>query len=282
MSPPEFSDIGKTARDLLSKDYNFGKTKLEAKTTTKTGVEFTSLLERNDADGTLKGEVKSKLKHAESGLTFTDTYTTTNEMSVKVEAPELFTGFKLELDTNFNPYTAKKELKVGGTFKADSFVSTFSTNIFSAPKVKVDAVVSHEGFVAGAQGTFDVNSAAISDYGVAIGYAEGDYGVTLHGNKKLTQFVTTYNHTVNKDVSVAAQATWGNSDKNILIEFGTQYKLDADASLKARFDSSGKVGFGYSQKLRPDLKASFGFLIDTRNLDQNAHKFGYSLNFEPL
>ena len=117
MSPPEFSDIGKTARDLLSKDYNFGKTKLEAKTTTKTGVEFTSLLERNDADGTLKGEVKSKLKHADSGLTFTDTYTTSNEMTVKVEAPEVFSGFKLELDTNFNPYTAKKELKVGGTFK---------------------------------------------------------------------------------------------------------------------------------------------------------------------
>jgi len=38
MSVPEFSDIGKAARDLLTKDFNFGKTKLEAKTTTKSGV----------------------------------------------------------------------------------------------------------------------------------------------------------------------------------------------------------------------------------------------------
>jgi len=242
--------------------------------------EFSSLLERNDADGTLKGEVKSKLKHAESGLTFTDTYATSNDMVVKVEAPELFTGVKADLETTFNPYTAKKEVKIGSTFSGDSFLSTVTANVFSGPKVKFDTVFSHEGFVAGGQGTFDINS-GISDYAVALGYSEADYAVTLHGNRKLSQFITSFNHVVSSTVSVAGQATWGSTEKNIAVEFGTQHKLGSDATLKTRFDTSGKVGFGYTQKLRPDVKASFGLLIDTRNHDQNAHKFGYSITFEP-
>jgi len=281
MAPPEFADIGKASKDLLTKEYNFGKTKLEAKSTTATGVEFTSTLERNDADGVLKGEVKTKLKHADTGLVFTDTYSTTNDLVVKVEAPELLDGLKADLETTFNPYSAKKEVKLGYTFKADSFITTASANVFRTPQVKADFVFGHEGFIAGAQVTFDVASSAAADYAAAVGYSEKDYAVTVHANKKLTQFVTTYHHLATNDVTLAAQASWGNSDKNILIEVGAQYKLDSNASLKAKFDSSGKIGFGYQQKLRPDLKASFGLLIDTRNLDQNAHKFGYSLNFEP-
>jgi len=281
MAPTEFNDIGKTVRDLLTKDYNFGKAKIEAKTTTKSGVEFTSSLERADPDGGLKGEVKTKLKHADSGLVFTDTYNSNNDLNIKVEAPELVDGLKLDLETSFQPYPPKKEVKLGYTFKGDSFITTACANVFQSPKIKADAVIGHEGFIAGAQLTFDVASSGLSDYAAAVGYAEAEYGVTVHANRKLTSFVTTYNHNVSKDVTVAAQATWGSSDKSILIEFGTQYKLDADSTIKTRFDSSGKVGLGYQQKLRPDLKASFGFLIDTRNLDQNAHKFGYSLAFEP-
>jgi len=57
--------------------------------------------------------------------------------------------------------------------------------------------------------------------------------------------------------------------------------LDKDTSLKLKFDSSGKVGIGYVQKLRPDVKASFGLLIDSHNLDQSGHKYGFGFTFEP-
>jgi len=38
MSPSDFADIGKPARDLLSKDFNFGQTKFEAVSKTASGV----------------------------------------------------------------------------------------------------------------------------------------------------------------------------------------------------------------------------------------------------
>jgi len=35
-----------------------------------------------------------------------------------------------------------------------------------------------------------------------------------------------------------------------LIEFGGAFKIDKDSSLKGKVDSSGKVGVGYSQKVK--------------------------------
>jgi len=282
MAPPEFNDIGKCVRDLLTKDYNFGKTKLEAKTVTKSGLlEFTSNLERNDKDGVLKGEIKTKLKHTDTGLTFQDSYSTSNDLGVKVEASELLEGLKLDLDTTFNPPTSKKEAKLGVVFKNPAFVLTGSANVFQQPKIKVDGVIGHEGFVVGAQATFDVTGSKVSDYALALGYSEKDYGATLHANKMLSQFIATYSHNVSKDVTVAAQATMGGSTEKMLFEFGAQYKLDGETTVKGKLETSGKVHLGLIQKVRPDIKATFGVLVDTRKLDDPIHGFGYSLTYEP-
>lgn len=281
MAPPEFGDIGKAAKDLLGKEYNFGKTRFEAKATTTGGIEFTNILERNDNDGNITGEIKAKAKHAQSGLIFHDTVKTSNDLIFKVEAPEVVAGAKVELESTFNPYQASKEIKAGATLQYDHFTSTLSANVFKNPKLKVDAVVGHEGLVVGAQAVFDYNTSNLSDYSAAVGYSEKDYAISLHSNKSFSQYEAKFNHTVNNRVSLASVASWGTNDKASVVEFGAQYKLDNDTSLKTKFDTTGKVGFAYIQKIRPDTKATFGVLIDTRNLDQNAHKFGYSITFEP-
>jgi len=281
MAPTEFGDIGKAAKDLLGKEYNFGKTKFEAKATTAGGIEFTNTVERNDSDGHIKGEIKTKYKHDASGLIFNDTVTTSNNLVFKVEAPEIVSGTKVELETTFNPYQVSKEIRAGATLQYDHLTSTFSANIFQKPEVKVDAVVGHEGLVVGAQAVFDVTSSGLSDYSAAVGYAEKDYSISMHSNKRFSQYEAKFSHTVNSKVSLASLASWSTNDKSAAIEFGAQYKLDSDTSLKTKFDTTGKIGFAYIQKIRPDTKATFGVLIDTRNLDQNAHKFGYSLTFEP-
>jgi len=50
--------------------------------------------------------------------------------------------------------------------------------------------------------------------------------------------------------------------------------------LQAKVDSNGRVGFGYTQALRPGVKISFGSSIDTSRLNENAHRFGISINLE--
>jgi len=281
MPPPfEFGDIGKVTNDLLNKDYNFGQTKVEVKSTTKSGVTFTATVDWSNSDGTLKGEVKGKFEHKDTRVTFTETYTTNNDLNLKAES-EPTDGVKLELDSFFNPYSSKKEFKVGLSYKNDLLSTTTKVNVLDNPTVTSDLTLGAEGFVVGGQAVADVSKKTIKNFNLAVGYNDTDYGVSLKANDSFKTFVLGYFHNVNASTSVGASSTWGFGDKALLIQFGGSYKADKDTTLKARVDSSGRVGLGFSQKIRPDTKATFGLLVDSRNLDQNAHKLGFALSFEP-
>jgi len=279
MAPLEYCDIGKSAKDLLSKDLNIGKTKLEIKTKTLSGIDFTSLLTRNDLNGAITGEIKGKFHHRDSGMTFTETYSSNNNLNIKVEATELFDGLKAEVDATFNPYDGSKDAKVGLGFKNAHINTTAKVGLDL--KLSYDLTVGFEGFLLGAQTGFDTKKQSLEPINAAIGYSDTDYTVTLHANNKFSQFVASYFQTVSKDVSVAAEASW--SGKNPSIQIGTQYKIDKDASVKVSVDYAGTVKLGYSQKLRPDLKASFGLQIDTKGDSKSDAKssYGFALNFEP-
>jgi len=280
MSPVEFADIGKFTRDLLDKEYNFGQTKVELKSTTHSGVTFTTTLDRNNHDGALKGELKGKFEHKETGVTFTETYNTNNDLNLKAET-EPADGVKLELDTSFNPYSAKKEVKAGFSYKNDVLRTTTKVNVLESPTLTSDLTLGTQGFIVGGQVVADVAQKSLKNFNLGLGYSDKDYALSLNANKSFNQFVLGYYHNVNSSTSVGATAVWGFGDKSLLIQFGGSYKVDRDTTFKAKVDSSGRVGLGYAQRIRQDTKATFGLLIDTRNLDQNAHKLGFALNFEP-
>ena len=59
--------------------------------------------------------------------------------------------------------------------------------------------------------------------------------------------------------------------------------LDAAAFVKAKINNTGVLSLGYTQALRPGVKATFGMALDTTKLNGNApgaHKVGASLVFE--
>jgi len=282
MAPADFGDIAKTAKDLLSKDFNFGKTKLEAKTVSASGVEFTSTLERNNGDGVLKADIKTKVKHQESGLVLTDSYSTNNDLSLKVESPEFVQGLKVELDSKFNLEAKQStDLKFGLAYKTDWLNSSFTANLFNKPKAKVDAVFKTGDFLVGGQVTIDPISAKLTDVSAALGYSSSDYSLSLHASETFGTYSGFVSHKVSDKVTVSTATSYRQGDERSLVEFGSQFNLDKDASLKVKFDSMGKIGLGYVQKVRPDVKASFGLLIDSHNLDQSGHKYGFGLTFEP-
>lgn len=78
MSPPHYADLGKKANDVFSKGYHFGVFKLDLKTRSESGVEFTSGITSNQESGKVRiGKVtllaynlysQSKKLH----ITFTD------------------------------------------------------------------------------------------------------------------------------------------------------------------------------------------------------------------
>lgn len=67
MSPPLYSDLGKSARDLFNRGYNFDTFKLDLKTKTPAGVEFTSGGVSHFESGKVLGTLETKYKFKEYG-----------------------------------------------------------------------------------------------------------------------------------------------------------------------------------------------------------------------
>jgi hypothetical protein len=55
---------------------------------------------------------------------------------------------------------------------------------------------------------------------------------------------------------------------NVALEVGVKSYLDVSSFVKAKINNAGILGLGYTQALRPGVKASFGVAIDTQKLSQ--------------
>ena len=74
MSPPTYNDLGKNARDIFSKGYHFGLLKLDTKTKTKSGVEFSAGGLSNLDSGKVFGSLETKYKVPDYGTYHMVTY----------------------------------------------------------------------------------------------------------------------------------------------------------------------------------------------------------------
>lgn len=104
MAPPSYSDLGKQSRDLFGKGYHFGLWKLDVKTKTNSGVEFTTAGHSNQDSGKVFGSLETKYKVKEYGLTFNEKWNTDNTLTTEVAIQDkLLEGLKLSLDCSFAP-----------------------------------------------------------------------------------------------------------------------------------------------------------------------------------
>ena len=151
----------------------------------------------------------------------------------------------------------------------------------------------------------------ITKYAAAIGYSAPEYAVTLHGLGNLTTFAASYYHRVSPDVEAGAKAVYdtrASTAGSVALEVGTKVYLDSAAFVKAKINNSGILALGafsaricalgktltlrralllvgYTQALRPGVKANFGLALDTQRLNDTtlqvaAHKVGASFTFE--
>ena len=104
MSPPAYSDLGKNAKDVFNKGYNDGLWKLELKTKTDSGVEFTTSGNSQQETGKVSGGLETKYKVKEYGLTFSEKWNTDNTLASEVSVEnQLVKGLKLSLAGTFAP-----------------------------------------------------------------------------------------------------------------------------------------------------------------------------------
>merc|ERR1712223_873645 len=273
MAPPSYSDLGKNAKDVFSKGYNWGFFKLDGKSKTA--------LNSNRDTGKVAGNLEAKYKWSEYGLTFTEKWNTENVLNTEIKIEDqLADGLELAFNTSFAPQTGKKSGSVKTGYKHDYLALNCDVDFdFAGPTVHGSAVLGYEGWLAGYQMSFDSSKSKLTRSNFGFGYLGGDFSFTTHANDG-QEFTGSVHQKVNSQLDAAVSLAWQSGSGSTTFALGAKYKLDDDASINMKVNNSSHVGLGYTQKLRDGVKLTVSSLIDGKNINAGGHKVGLGLEFE--
>ncbi|ROI83831.1 Voltage-dependent anion-selective channel protein 2 [Anabarilius grahami] len=251
--PPAYADLGKAAKDVFNKGYGFGMVKLDVKTKSANGVEFKTCGTSNMDSNKVSGNLETKYKWAEYGLTFTEKWNTDNTLGTEITVEDQITkGLKLTFDTTFSPNTGKKSGKVKSAYKREFVNVGCDVDFdFAGPAVHGTAVLGYEGWIAGYQMTFDSAKSKMTRSNFAIGYKTGDFQLHTNVNDG-TEFGGSIYQKVSDDLETAVNLSWTAGNSSTRFGIAAKYMLDSSSSISAKVNNSSLVGIGYTQTLRPD------------------------------
>jgi len=281
MAPPSYSDLGKAAKDVFSKGYNWGFFKFDAKTKTQNNVEFKAAISSNRDTGKVAGNLETKYKWSDYGLTFTEKWNTENVLNTEIKIEnQIAEGLELAFDTSFAPQTGKKSGKIKSSYKHDYAHLNADVDFdFAGPTIHGAAVLGYEGWLAGYQVSFDTSKSKLAGNNFSFGYNAGDFSFTTHVNDG-QEFVGYVHQKVSDNLEAAVNLAWAAGTGNTTFAIGGKYKLDSDASFSAKVNNQSHIGLGYTQTLRDGVKLTVSSLIDGKNINQGGHKIGLGLEFE--
>ncbi|CAB3405937.1 unnamed protein product [Caenorhabditis bovis] len=281
MSPPTFADLGKSAKDLFNKGYNFGFLKIDS--TTKAGdnkeVEFKSAAAHNIGSGKLAGNLDVKYKIPQYGITLTEKWNTENQLGTVVEVSEQFgRGLKLTFDSLYAPHAGKRSGKLKADWALPTARITADVALTSTPVINAAGVFSREGWLFGAAASFDTSSNKLSSTSLAFGHATKQY--TLHSFVvNSTDFGASLYHKVAPNVELGTQLGWKVGGNGADYALATKYSPNRDLIIRAKVNNSSQVAVAATHALSPALKLTLSTQFNL--VSNDAHKFGLGLEFDP-
>jgi Eukaryotic porin len=182
-------------------------------------------------NNSFSGNAICTLRLPYTGITATQSWTTANSMTTKVELDDILAaGVKAEYIGTFAPKTGLKAQKGNLYFKQGAFHARAFGEFTPANgnvTAIVDGVVAHEGFLVGGEAGFDVQKAALTRYAAAFGYQTPVYSAAVTATNSLSVFAASYYHRVNPSVEAGVKAAYDTkSSTTVGIEVAGKYKLD--------------------------------------------------------
>jgi len=278
-----FKDIGKLCNDLLTKDYKVGKTTVEVKSKTPSGVTFTPTATKSGdkVDGTLKAAYKI-LPWIDGECTFG----TSGSIAMSIEAANALTkGMTLTAECE-RAAPGKPGLLASANmicdYKAELFACKASYDYYKKDLLASCSTV-YGAMAMGLDCSYSVAKSGLNKYAAACQFVQPEFTVSAKcedkkGSKTLS---CAYFHKVSSDMQLGVSIAKPLSKPDCAIEFGTAYKLDKDTSVKAKVDSEGILCTSYKQKISPLTTMTLAAQVDTVNMGDNKHKFGLALNITP-
>ncbi|XP_003384452.1 PREDICTED: voltage-dependent anion-selective channel protein 2-like [Amphimedon queenslandica] len=280
--PPVFADLGKAARDVFNKGFDYPKIKLSLKTKTESGVEFDTNGSHDLDKGRTSGCMKTKLKFPEQGVTFTESWSTGADLNTELTyEPSKVEGLQLSLEGSWSPNNGQRAVTFGTEYKRQyfSFDGNFTLQQVTGPALQGAAVFLYKGWYAGYQAGYEINSAKMTANNISLGYRGNGY--TVHSScTNLADCMASVHHKISDKTEVGLMTTYNVQSSNPGLAVGTKTVLDGGAVVKAKVNQTGQIGLGYSENLRDGVKLSLSSLIEARNISTGGHKLGVSIEFE--
>ncbi|KAJ1674707.1 Mitochondrial porin, partial [Spiromyces aspiralis] len=209
MIPPKYSDVLKPINDLFGKDYPVGVAKLEVKTKTVTGVNFTVNGAQDLKSGAIVGELKTKYADSASGLVFTESWNTKQLVTAQVEAENnLAKGLKLDVIGSSTLDASKYALASNIQYKQDNIFTTAKFDLLNGPALTADVTVSRQGAIAGAEIGYNLVNGTVSKTNTTFAYAGPDYIAAVQVNDAFGVLSASFYQRVSAQVEAGARAIY--------------------------------------------------------------------------
>jgi len=250
----------------------------------------TTLLQRKD--GSILGTFAPKYKHKEWNTTFSAEINTKKEAKTEVAVEDLLNVEGLKMTLTGTNRGNENFGALGVEYKHELATVTASVDYGkpSGSTVKASAVIGAQGIALGASTEyFFGGESELKDLTTLLSYSSSEFDITAFGriqknqndDEEKNELGASYFHSINKEWQVGSEATFetANTDAKPKLTFATQYQLQSDTTLKAKFDTTGRLGLSYQQKYNRNAKLTISSTIDTNNLGaKNSSTFGFSLS----
>lgn len=272
--PGLFTEIGKKAKDLLSKDY-LQDQKFTVTTQTDTGLVFTSTGLKKG--GSFAGDVQTKFQ--KKNITTEIKVDTNSKISSVITADDVAPGVK----TKFS-FTIPDQLsgKVEVQYNHEHATINTSVGLNAAPIVELNGAIGNDGVAVGGEVAFDTGSGALLKYNAGLGFSKPDFSASLLLLEKGDQVKASYLHSVSpaSGTVVAAEISHRFSTNENTFTLGSSYRVDPLTTVKTRLNSHGKIAALLQHQWRPKSLVTFSGEVDTKALDKKT-KVGLALALSP-
>ncbi|KAF4348793.1 mitochondrial outer membrane protein porin 4 [Cannabis sativa] len=273
-SPAPFSDIGKRARDLLTKDYNFDQ-KFSLSVIGSSGLGLTATgLKR---DQIFIGDLNTLYK---SGNTTVDVKIDTySNVITKVTVSDVLPNTKTAISFKI-PDNKSGKLDVHYLHPHAAIDSSIGLN--PNPLLEISTAIGSKELSLGGEVGFDTASASFTKYNAGISLNQPDFTAAILLTDKGQALKASYIHYVNSTsgTTIAAELIHRFSSYQNNFTIGSSHALDPFTVVKARFSDNGKAAMVCQHEWRPRSIITVSAEFDSK-ANNSSPKLGLALALKP-
>ncbi|XP_055991821.1 voltage-dependent anion-selective channel protein 3-like [Sorex fumeus] len=245
-----YCDLGKASKDVFSNRYDFGMVKINLKTKSCSGAEFSTSGHAYTDTGKAIENLETKYKVCNYGFTFVQNWNIDSTLGMEISwENKLVDMLKLTLNNIVVLNTGKKSEKLKASFRWECFSLGSSVDIdFSGPTIYGWAVFAFEGWLAGYQMSFDTGKSKLFQNNVALAYKDSDFQLHTHVND-VTELGGCIYQKVTDKVETSINLAWTAGNNTSHFGIAAKYRLDCRTFLSVKVNNASLIGLGYIHTL---------------------------------